>query len=346
MLGKSGARYEVDLSLESDGELILIECKDRTRTPNPDLVYACFRFADIALKHPERSTTAVFVSRNAMPATSRDRIRATFSILGPDMPVRLAKVSWWPRLGEGLLFTYSAGDDVEFHVLRLHETPEGEVDLRQAVSDAPNMTARLSAALRLAAAGPNRMLEWLTVGDTLLHLGQTDDALALATPILAWAESSGDSRVGQVALNLETMARYQRAARDQRRRHPGERSVRVLSRKLDHHDKDLKSSALSFIGAWLGLHGDTDMASRLLANARKEADGVPDAEGAYLAFLADFRAAELLKGEARWERLQSANLWLPTLGPIHRYLAQELTSKLMSGGDSTIRSVFSAELVD
>jgi hypothetical protein len=109
---------------------------------------------------------------------------------------------------------------------------------------------------------------------------------------------------------------------------------------MDEFTLQHRSAAHSFIGAWQGAYADHDLAMRTLYRARSEAERLDNEDGAYLAFLSEFRMAEISGSHERESLLQRAGLWIPQLQPRNRELAVDLTSRLRAGDDTSIRSTF------
>jgi hypothetical protein len=174
----------------------------------------------------------------------------------------------------------------------------------------------------------------------LLHLGLTHDAYRFAQSMQRLAASSNSEHYRQAAINIEAMATFQRAGRNPGQRLPGLRAVRSLERRMDEFTLQHRSAALSFIGAWQGAYADHDLAMQTLYLARSEAERLDNEDGAYLAFLSEFRMAEISPSHERESLLQRAGLWIPRLQPRNRELAVDLTSRLRSGEDTSIRSTF------
>jgi len=120
---------------------------------------------------------------------------------------------------------------------------------------------------------------------------------------------------------------------------PGLQAVRALKHQLPHFGAQHRSSVLTFLGAWHGLHGEPERVEGLLRAAGQAAESVRSPhEASYLGFLADFRFAEFLSHDEQGEMIERAKLWLPELGPIHQALARELLKGLRRGLDRSIRT--------
>lgn len=343
--------HEFDIVAEGAGSLILVDCKDHLRLAPKEILDAYDSAIDVAKVRTDRVVTAVVVSRSSIPAAGRRIVEEdTDPFITPPNLLRPARLVTLSRhaVGEAALLYEQQGSECAIHVLRVGHAGRAVTELEEALFNEPDIAERCQVAMALHERDISSGLALAAAAEAagcLLHLGLADESLWFSNFVEREAASCDSSYFAEIAGVVESMARYQRAVRSRASRRPGLRGVRRLASDLDTMTAVQRSNSSAFVGAWLGQHDDPRLAVPYLERARAEAEHVDGSSGAYLAFLADFRTAELQAGEEREQWLEHAESWLPDVEAGHRILAVELLRRARTGTDGSIRSVFDSPAV-
>lgn len=348
------SRHEIDVLVRNKHSMVLIECKDHNFLPDRDVRETYFSLIDVALCHPEHVITGLLLSRTGFARSNLTAVSKApgVYITPPNLagPLRALTVPVLVRNQSiGVAFEHKQ-ERLNAHVFDALcgeelRVANGRVDVEE-VLHSPDLSVRLRGSLSILAQSDRASHAFVAAATEAatgyLHLGAAVPARLMARIAVDAARGREDRHYAEAALVVETMADFQHTVHDVRRPSgkPGVRGVRRLLRAVEDFQPWHRSSARCFVGAWHGLYGDVDHARRLLQLALRDVEVVPPEEGAYLAFMAEFRLAELARGEARSDALMQAALRLPDLTPVHKPLASELITRAEAGRDASLHARF------
>jgi hypothetical protein len=214
--------YRIDIWLETDRDIVLIECKDTVPTPD-QMLYLNYQVRDVARARPEQTVHGIMLTTHEPTVPSRAAIAIDLcglDRLHGDSCVELFVLKPEALAGSVLLWRLEGANTTALVVRRGRRLQEIE-DIEQALQD-PSSAQRLPASLdvfaRTDSSDSMRLAAALIAAHDFLHHGSGLEARNFGREALRLSGSVGSTHAQEAAAIVTAAAEYRMALSTRRAR--------------------------------------------------------------------------------------------------------------------------------